>query len=249
MQFGADPDLKDHEGKTAKDWAVSRGEHSVIELLEGRADNNYQEIRALIDKEAYDEAITLLCEPDSLEKCYLLGHCYTLEERYEDALEIYRKAAGMDGGSPEFLFYSANVLRTMKRVEDTLDEYDKAIQAAPDYFFYRYHKSNYLRELGRHEEAVAEMDQLLSKDPRRYDYMFHKANSLRTLGRHREAAAVMDRAIEIVPGNPLYVFHKAKSLALMGQYEESIKLLEEIVKIRPESVYLQELQAVRKALG
>ena len=186
MQFGADPDLKDHEGKTAKDWAVSRGEHSVIELLEGRADNNYQEIRALIDKEAYDEAITLLCEPDSLEKCYLLGHCYTLEERYEDALEIYRKAAGMDGGSPEFLFYSANVLRTMKRVEDTLDEYDKAIQAAPDYFFYRYHKSNYLRELGRHEEAVAEMDQLLSKDPRRYDYMFHKANSLRTLGRHRQ---------------------------------------------------------------
>ena len=96
---------------------------------------------------------------------------------------------------------------------------------------------------------MAEMDQLLSKDPRRYDYMFHKANSLRTLGRHREAAAVMDRAIEIVPGNPLYVFHKAKSLALMGQYEESIKLLEEIVKIRPESVYLQELQAVRKALG
>lgn len=248
MLHGANPDLKDNEGKTAKDWAVSRGEHHVVDILEGKLDTNHQDVRKLIEDEKYDEAIKLLGEGDSLQECYLLGYSYTLLEKYEEALKTYRKAAEMDGGSPEFLFYSANVLRTMKRVEEALSEYDKAINANPDYFFYRYHKSNYLRELGKHEEAVVEMDKLLSNDQNRYDYLFHKANSLRSLGRHKEAVEAMDRAIKADPNNPLYVFHKAKSLALMEHYEDSLKLLEEVVKVKPTKVYLDELEAVKRAL-
>lgn len=217
MLGGANPNLKDNEGKTAKDWAISRNENQVVDILEGKLHVNYEDVRKLLEQERYDKAIQLLQAPSSLEEHYLLGYCYTLLEKYEEALSVYRDASKMEEGSPEFLFYSANILRTMKKVKEALNEYDKAIAINPDDFFYRYHKSNYLRELGRHEEAIAEMDRLLSKDPNRCDYLFHKANSLRSLGRHKEAAEAMEFAIKADPSNPLYVSHKFQSIELMEQ--------------------------------
>lgn len=249
MYYGANPDLKDNEGKTGKDWASSRGEDKVVDLLDGNLDVNYEDVRNLIEDEKYDEAVRKLGKVDSLEEYYLLGYTYTLMEKYSEALKVYREALELEGGSPEFYFYTANLLRTMKKVEEALNDYDKAIDLYPDYFFYRYHKSNYLRELGRHEEAVQIMDELLSRDPNRYDYLFHKANSLRSLDRHEEAVKVMDKAIKIDPKNSLYAFHKAQSLALMGKYKESIKLLEEVVKVDDSKIYLDELEAVKEKLG
>lgn len=246
LENGADPGLKDNEGKTAKDWAESRGEAQVTALLAGEEKVNYKEIRELIEHEKYEEAILKLGGGDTPEQCYLLGYCYTLLERYEEALSIYQKYGEE---YPEFLFYRANVFRTMKRVKEALEEYDKAIQINPDYFFYRYHKSNYLRELGMHEAAVEEMDRLLSKEPARYDYLFHKANSLRTLGRHREAVEAMDQAIEADPKNPLYVLHKAQSLVLLKEYKTALELLEKAAKENASPMYLNELEAVRKMMN
>lgn len=244
MQAGADPTLTDYEGKTAIQWAQSRGQGHVVDLLTGAAgQETYPQVREAYRKGDYEGGLALL-EVDSLEGVYLRGYGLSLLHRMEEALEVYRSGAREQGGL-EFLFYSANVLRSMKRVDEALAEYDQAIAAAPDDFFFRYHQSNYYRELGRHQEAVAAMDVLLGQDPRRYDYMFHKSNSLRSLGLHEQALETMEAAIPIVPQNPLFRFNKAQSLVLLGRYAQALEELEAVVAMSCEPDYAAELERVR----
>lgn len=254
---GADVHLKDNEGKTALDWAKALNNPKVMRLLETTREEQNDEIRALLSAEKFDEVIQNYGNTTNLEELFFVGHAYTLKKEFERALEVFRKGACLDGTSTctngtkaEFLFYSANVLRNMKRADEALAEYDKAIEAAKEkYAFYLYHKSNYLRELGKHEEAVAAMDRLLSEDPKRYDYLFHKANSLRSLGRHEEAIAAMDEAISIDKQNPLYVFHKAQSLALLKRYDQAVPLFEQVVAKDSRQVYVDALDQAKKALS
>lgn len=244
LKAGAAPLLTDYEDKTAVQWAESRGERHVVDLLTGTVgEENYAPVRAAYRAGDYEGGLALL-KGDSQEELYLRGYGLTLLKRMEEALAVYRAGAeGPDG--LEFLFYSANVLRSMKRVEEALAEYDKAVAARPEYFFYRYHQSNYYRELGRHEESVRSMDVLLAQDPGRYDYMFHKSNSLRSLGRHEEALATMEAAIPIVPRNPLFRFNKAQSLVLLGRYAQAAEELEAVVAMSDEPDYAAELERVR----
>ena len=245
MDAGADPLLKDYEGKTAVDWAESRNETHVAALLKGTAPAaGYAEVRNAYRAGDYEGGLGMLRE-GSLEALYLKGYGLTLANRLEEALSVYRMGAE-DPDGLEFLFYSANVLRTMKRADEALAEYDRAVEAKPEYFFYLYHKSNYLRELGRHEEAVAAMDALLARDPERYDYMFHKSNSLRSLGRHEEALAVMEKAVAIVPANPLFRYNMAQSLTLLGRYAEAVEVLKEVVSMSDAPDYAAELERVQK---
>lgn len=247
IQAGADPLLKDYEGKTAMDWARGRGETHVVELLTGSAPApNYAQTRAAYEAGDYEGGLAALKE-DSLEALYLKGYGLTLLHRLDEALEVYR-AGAKDANGLEFLFYSANVLRTMKRVDEALAEYDRAIAAKPDYFFFRYHQSNYYRELGMHEQAVRSMDILLSQEPKRYDYMFHKANSLRSLGRHQEALDTMELAIPIVPENPLFRYNKAQSLVLLGRYAQAVEVLQEVVAMSDDAEYAAELARVKQLL-
>lgn len=256
MDAGANPDLRDNEGKTALDWARERNQESVTAILEGREvldrGSVPSRVRVLIKEEEYDMALVLLeealdSEPKDLEICYLAGYVLVLLDRHGEAVEIYRKALER-GGAPEFYFHTANTLRTMKRVEEALTEYDLAIAMDPTDFFYRYHKSNYLRELGRHEDALKEMAVLIGQSPTRYDYYFHQANSLRSLGRHREAAESMDHAMAADPGNPLYVLHKGKSMALLGAYDEALVLLSRAIEMKETANPLFERGTVLRAL-
>lgn len=256
MDAGANPDLRDNEGKTALDWAGERNQERVTAILEGREVLNMESVpsrvRALIKGEEYDKALAILEEaldsqPKDLELYYLTGYVLVLLERHGEAVEVYRKALER-GGAPEFYFHTANTLRTMKRVEEALAEYDLAIAMDQADFFYRYHKSNYLRELGRHEDALKEMAVLIGQNPSRYDYYFHQANSLRSLGRHKEAAESMDHAMAADPGNPLYVLHKGKSMALLGEYDEALALFSRAIEMKETANPLFERGTVLRAL-
>ena len=256
MDAGANPDLKDNEGKTALDWARERQQESVLAILEGREvldrGSVPSRVRALIRDEDYDMALVLLedaldSHSRNLELYYLTGYVLVLLDRHGEAVEVYRKALER-GGAPEFYFHTANTLRTMKRVEEALAEYDLAIAMDPSDFFYRYHKSNYLRELGRHEDALEEMAVLIAHSPSRYDYYFHQANSLRSLCRHQEAAVSMDHAMAADSGNPLYVLHKGKSMALLGEYEEALALLSRAIEMKETANPLFERGTVLRAL-
>ncbi|NLB20951.1 MAG: tetratricopeptide repeat protein [Clostridium sp.] len=256
IDAGADVNLKDNDGKNVLDYAKERKQERVLAILEKREaqwSEDIKTIREMILSEDYINAKELLVkgiedEYRDLELYYLLGEMYTRQENYEEALKVYLFAAKLPGGSPEFLFHTANTLRSLKRSDEALKEYEKAVEMDPEDFFYRYHMSNYLRELGKHEEAIKAMDILLENDPNRYDYLFHKANSLRSLGRHEESAQAMDRAIKADPKNSLYIFHKAQSQHLLGENNEALELLEKALSMKKSSVYEAEKKKVQESL-
>ena len=202
MNNGADATTKDHDNKTAIDWAKEKNQEDILEVLQKNNDQNKpgeKEIAAimeLISNNKYDEALDSIAkakeESENLTYDYLKGYTFTLLNRYDEGMEVFNEALRRGEGNPEFYFYIANALREQKKADEALAIYDEAIEQDPSNFFFRYHKSNYLRELGKHEEAIKEMDKLLENDPNRYDYLFHKANSLRVLGQTEEA----DRLLE-----------------------------------------------------
>lgn len=227
VKAGADPHLKDRDGKSSLEHAKDFGQEKVYSILAGtfkEEDSIVEQAKALYLEDRYEEAIALLDKgladnPENRDYYFYKGYCLQELKRYEEALGEYNKALALEPSDLDFYFYTANCLRLMKRVEEALAEYKKAVEMAPGETFYRYHQSNYLRELGRHEEAVCEMDQLLALQPNRYDFSFHKANSLRSLGKHREAIEAIENAIANDPENPLYHMHKQQSLELLTKQE------------------------------
>ena len=194
MANGADATTKDHDNKTAIDWATEKNQETILALLnrENKADEKeLTAIMELISNNKYEEALKEIDQSENptadLTYNYLKGYTLTLLNRYDEGLAVFEEALHSGTGNPEFYFYIANALREQKKADEAVAVYDEAIEQDPTNFFFRYHKSNYLRELGRHEEAIKEMEHLLANDPDRYDYLFHKANSLRVLGQSAEA--------------------------------------------------------------
>lgn len=201
MNNEADPTTRDHDEKTAIDWAREYGHDEILAILEDKYDKNTPEEKAItaileeISSDNFEEAINksnqALVEHGTLIFYFLKGYAQTLQKNFDAGITTYEEALEK-GGSPEFFLYIANAYREQKMVEEALKAYQKAIAYDEDDFYFRYHMSNYLRELGRHEEAIKQMNILLEQNPKRYDYLFHKANSLRVLGHDEEADRILN---------------------------------------------------------
>ena len=210
--------MKDFEGVSSLDHARARKHEEIVKIIEKQDEDKFEEIRTLIRKESFEEALFKIYKKEhSLKKTYYLASIYDALDNFTPAQYYYEKGLEED---PQFAFYLANLHRKLGDEKAALNSFDLGFaQSHSDYF--KYHKSNYLRELGHHEEAIKVMNDLLKEDPNRVDYMFHKANSLRTLGLHEEAYQEMKKADKLMPQNELFKEHAEQSVSLIKGKEEN----------------------------
>lgn len=135
-------------------------------------------------------------------ECYDKAHALFDEEKIEEALKYYLKAAELgyddDGYAQNNASYACVVL---KKYKDAVTYADQAIAIDPRNATAYGNKGIALKELGRYEEAVKTLEKAHSLDKFNAFSLCHKASALNYLGREEEAIADLKEANQIMKDN------------------------------------------------
>ena len=104
-------------------------------------------------------------QPDHFGALHLLGVIARQTRRTERAVELIKRAIGLNPKVAVAHNNLGNALRDLKRPAEALASYDKAIALKPDYASAHINRGNALRDLQRPAEALASYDKAIALKP------------------------------------------------------------------------------------
>ena len=112
--------------------------------------------------------------PDDFGALHLLGMIARQTRRTERAVELIKRAIGLNPNVAEAHNNLGNALRDLKRPAEALASYDKAIVLKPDFAAAHFNRGNELMDLKRPEEALASYARAIALKP---DYQWRTATA------------------------------------------------------------------------
>ena len=122
-------------------------------------------------------------QPDHFDALHLLGVIALQTRQTERAVELIRRAIGLNAKVAAAHSNLGNALLDLKRPEEALASYDKAIALKPDYAEAYYNRGDALRDLKRPAEALASYDRAIALKPDFAEAHNNRGNALMELRR------------------------------------------------------------------
>ena len=138
-------------------------------------------------------------QPNHFDALHLLGVIAAQTRRTERAVELIRKAIGLNAKVAVAHSNLGNALRDLKRPADALASYDKAIALKPDFAEAYNNRGNALLDLKRPADALASYDKAIALKPDYAEAYNNRGNALLDLNRPDDALASYDKAIALKP--------------------------------------------------
>ena len=141
-------------------------------------------------------SIMLIADANNFSAIYSMGTVLLTEEKYDEALKYYVKAAQIDPNNTCVLDDMGLAYLELNRHDEALKCYEKSLQL--DHFKHGiwYNKALALAGLGRKEEALKSYEIALDLDPEFSDAWFNKGELLYEMGKMEEAFFCRSREIE-----------------------------------------------------
>ena len=136
-------------------------------------------------------------QPNQFGALHLLGVIARQTRRTERAVELIKRAIGLNPKVAEAHNNLGNALMDLKRPAEALASYDKAIALKPHIAESHYNRGNALMDLQRPEEAIASCDKAIALKPNYAVAHNNRGNALMDLQRPAEALASYERAIAL----------------------------------------------------
>ena len=196
-------------------------------------------------------------QPNNFAALHLLGVIAAQTRRTERAVELLRKAIGVNAKVAAAHSNLGIALRNLKRLDEALASYDKAIALKPDYAEAYSSRGTALHDLKRPEEALASYNKAISLKPDYAEAHNNRANTLLDLKRPEEALASYDRAIALKPGYAEAHNNRGSALHGLKRPEEALASYDKAIALKPDyaeaygnrAIVLHELKCRDKALA
>jgi tetratricopeptide (TPR) repeat protein len=131
----------------------------------------------LTDAERLYEEV-LRGQPANFDALHLLGVIAYQTRRPERAIELIKKAIGLNPKYPAAHNNLGNVLRDLKGLVEAIASYDNAIALKPDYAEAYNNRGNALIDLNRPTEALASYDKAIALKPNYLEAHSNRCNAL-----------------------------------------------------------------------
>jgi predicted O-linked N-acetylglucosamine transferase (SPINDLY family) len=138
-------------------------------------------------------------QPQHFGALHLLGVIALQAQKPERAVELIRKAIGLNAGDAAAHNNLAKALLDLKRPEDALPSCDKAIALMPNFPMAHNNRGNALLGLRRFQDALASYDKAIELMPDFAMAYSNKGFALSNLKRYAEAIANCNKAIALEP--------------------------------------------------
>lgn len=179
-----------------------------------------------------------------------LGDVFQAEERYDEALQSYRRGILIDSNLPEAHNNRGNAFHALQRYLEAVASYKYALALKPGYAVALNNLGNTLRELARFEEAISAYRHALAFHPDSATVHNNLGNALRDRGDLTDAVLSHRQALEIDPGLMEAYFNLGNALCDLGRYEDAAASFVRAIEIDrrfPDAHY--NLGNVRRELG
>src|SRR5579862_1747222 len=138
-------------------------------------------------------------QPNYFDALHLLGVIAIQMQQTERAVELIRKAIGLNAKVAAAHSNLGTALLKLKRPADALASHDRAIALKPDSAEAHNNRGNVLLDLKRSADALASYDRAIALKPDFADAYNNRGNVLLDLKRPADALASYDRAIALKP--------------------------------------------------
>jgi protein O-GlcNAc transferase len=172
--------------------------------------------------------------PDDFGALHLLGVIARQTRRTERAVELIKRAIGLNPNVAEAHNNLGNALRDLKRPAEALASYDKAIALKPDFAAAHFNRGNALVDLKPPAEALASFDKAIALKPAYAEAHYNRGNALMDLKRPEEALASYDRAIALKPDYVEAHSNRGNALRDLKRSAEALASYDKAIGLKPD---------------
>ena len=173
-------------------------------------------------------------KPNHFDALHLLGVVARQTRRPELAIELIKKAIGVNPRVAAAHINLGNALKDLKRPAEALASYDNAIALKPDFAEAYNNRGNVLMDLKRPAEALASYDRAIALKPDFAEAHYDRGNALTELKRHAEALASYDKVIGLKPDFAEAHYNRGNALYELRRLEEAITSYGKTIALKPE---------------
>jgi predicted O-linked N-acetylglucosamine transferase (SPINDLY family) len=173
-------------------------------------------------------------QPDHFDALHLLGVIAGQTRRTERAIELLRKAIGLNASVSAAHSNLGNALQELQRLDEALASYDNALALKPDYAEAFNNRGNVLRELKRLNEALASYDKALVLKPDYAEAFNNRGLALQELKRLDEALASYDEALAVKPDYVEALNNRGNALKELKRFDEALASYDQALALKPD---------------
>jgi tetratricopeptide (TPR) repeat protein len=173
-------------------------------------------------------------QPHHFGALHLLGVIALQTRHTERAIELFRKAIGLNAMVAAAHNNLGRALLDLKRPEDALASIDKAITLEPDLAEAYYNRGNALLGLKRPESSLASFDIAIALKPDFAEAYSNRGNVLLGLQRPAEALASYDRTITLKPDYATAHNNRGKALLDLKRPAEALASFNKAIALKPD---------------
>ena len=173
-------------------------------------------------------------QPNHFDALHLLGVIAAQTWRTERAVELIRRAIGLNAKVAATHCNLGNALNDLKRPADALASYDKAIALQPDFAEAYNNRGNALKDLKRFSDALASYDKAIVLKSGYAEAYNNRGNVLRDLMRPSDALASYDKAIVLKPGYAEAYNNRGNALRDLMRHEDALASYDRAIALKPD---------------
>jgi tetratricopeptide (TPR) repeat protein len=159
--------------------------------------------------------------PDWAKPHFRLGDTLKSDDRIQDALPHYKRAAELAPENPRIQNGYGVILNLTDQPEDAIIYFQKAIDLYPDYPQAHFNLANALKKTDRILEAIEEYEKTVAIDPNLKEAWLNLGNTLAVEKRYDECIECYDRVIALDPNDTKVMRAKGQTLIAQGNVDEA----------------------------
>ncbi len=203
----------------------------VLSVAEAAATRRY--LVCWRDTEGYYEHMLALT-PDSAILHYGLGVELQSQDRFDEAIDRYRRAIEIKPYYAEAHYNLATVLRSQEKINEAISHYRQAIQVKPDYAAAYYNLAMALESQGKLDKAVSYYYEALKYQPDDIESHNNVGIIFVSQGRFDEAIKHFRRALQARPDDINSHFNLGIALKSKGKFGDSIEHFLQALQTNPD---------------
>jgi predicted O-linked N-acetylglucosamine transferase (SPINDLY family) len=173
-------------------------------------------------------------QPNHFDALHLLGVIAFQTRRTERAVELIRKAIGLNAKVAAAHNNLGVALMDLKRHADALASYDRAIALKPDSAEAYYNRGNALVDLKRPADALASYDRAIALKPDYAEAYNNRGNALVDLKRPADALVSCDRAIALKPDFAEAYNNRGNALTGLKRPADALVSCDKAIALKPD---------------